>query len=85
VRLILNILRLVLCGFWMAIAYLLAALVMFILIITIPFALQAVKLATFALWPSAGRSSSDPRPGRHRSSATSSGWSSPAGGSRSAT
>jgi uncharacterized membrane protein YccF (DUF307 family) len=49
--LILNILWLVLCGFWMAIAYLLAALVMFILIITIPFALQAVKLATFALWP----------------------------------
>ena len=50
-HLILNILWLVLCGFWMAIAYLLAALLMFILIITIPFALQAVKLATFALWP----------------------------------
>jgi uncharacterized membrane protein YccF (DUF307 family) len=51
VRVILNILWLVLCGFWMAIAYLLAALLMFILIITIPFALQAVKLAIFALWP----------------------------------
>ena len=35
----------------MAIGYLLAALVMFILIITIPFALQAVKLASFAFWP----------------------------------
>jgi len=31
--------------------YLFAALLMFILIITIPFAIQAVKLAVFALWP----------------------------------
>jgi uncharacterized membrane protein YccF (DUF307 family) len=50
-RVILNILWLVLCGFWMALGYLFAALLMFILIITIPFALQAVKLAIFALWP----------------------------------
>lgn len=50
-RVILNIIWLVLCGFWMAIAYLLAALVMFILIITIPFGLQALKMASFALWP----------------------------------
>ena len=49
-RVILNILWLVLCGFWMALGYLFAALLMFILIITIPFALQAVKLAIFALW-----------------------------------
>lgn len=51
VRVILNILWLVLCGFWMALGYLFAALLMFILIITIPFALQALKLAIFALWP----------------------------------
>jgi uncharacterized membrane protein YccF (DUF307 family) len=51
VRLILNVLWLVLAGFWLALGYLLAALVMFILIITIPFALQALKLAVFALWP----------------------------------
>jgi uncharacterized membrane protein YccF (DUF307 family) len=51
VRVILNILWLVLSGFWLAIGYLVAALVMFLLIITIPFALQAVKLAIFALWP----------------------------------
>ena len=50
-RLIPNILWLVLAGFWLALGYLLAALVMFILIITIPFALQALKLAVFALWP----------------------------------
>ena len=50
-RLIGNVLWFVLAGLWLAIAYLLAALVMFILIITIPFALQAVKLGVFALWP----------------------------------
>jgi uncharacterized membrane protein YccF (DUF307 family) len=50
-RLIGNVLWFVLAGLWLAIGYLFAALVMFILIITIPFALQAVKLAVFALWP----------------------------------
>jgi uncharacterized membrane protein YccF (DUF307 family) len=50
-RLIGNVLWFVLAGLWLAIGYLVAALVMFILIITIPFALQAVKLAAFALWP----------------------------------
>jgi uncharacterized membrane protein YccF (DUF307 family) len=50
-RLIGNVLWFVLAGLWLAIGYLAAALVMFILIITIPFALQAVKLSMFALWP----------------------------------
>ena len=50
-RLIGNILWFVLAGLWLAIGYLVAALVMFILIITIPFGLQALKLAAFALWP----------------------------------
>jgi uncharacterized membrane protein YccF (DUF307 family) len=50
-RVLLNIIWFVLSGFWMAIAWLLAALIMFILIITIPFGLQALKIATFALWP----------------------------------
>jgi uncharacterized membrane protein YccF (DUF307 family) len=50
-RLIGNVLWFVLAGLWLAIGYLFAALVMFILIITIPFGLQAVKLAAFALWP----------------------------------
>lgn len=48
---LLNILWLVLSGFWLAIGYLLAAVVMFILIITIPFGVQAVKLASYAFWP----------------------------------
>jgi uncharacterized membrane protein YccF (DUF307 family) len=51
VRTVLNIIWLVLCGWWMALAYCLAGIVMFVLIITIPFALQAFKLAGFMLWP----------------------------------
>jgi uncharacterized membrane protein YccF (DUF307 family) len=51
VNFLLNILWLVLSGFWLALAYLLAALVMFVLIITIPFGVQALKLASYALWP----------------------------------
>lgn len=50
-RLVLNIIWLVLCGFWMAVGYALAGIVMCILIVTIPFGLQAFKLASFALWP----------------------------------
>jgi uncharacterized membrane protein YccF (DUF307 family) len=50
-KLILNIIWLVLAGFWMAIAYALAAVIMFILIITIPFGVQALKIGLFALWP----------------------------------
>jgi uncharacterized membrane protein YccF (DUF307 family) len=51
VRLLLNIIWFVLAGLWMAIGYFVAAVVMFILIITIPFGLQALKLGVFALWP----------------------------------
>jgi uncharacterized membrane protein YccF (DUF307 family) len=50
-RLILNILWLVLGGFVLALGWLLAALVMFILIITSPFGRQALKIAGFTLWP----------------------------------
>jgi uncharacterized membrane protein YccF (DUF307 family) len=50
-RTVLNIIWLVLCGWWMALLYTLAGVVMCILIITIPFGLQAFKLAGFMLWP----------------------------------
>ncbi len=40
-----------LAGFWLAVGYAVAALVMFILIITIPFGVQSLKLASFSLWP----------------------------------
>ena len=50
-RLILNIIWFVLCGLWMAIAYVLAALIGFITIIGIPFGIASLRIATFALWP----------------------------------
>ncbi|MEA3501267.1 MAG: YccF domain-containing protein [Actinomycetota bacterium] len=46
-----NILWLVFGGIAMAVGYAVAGLVMFVLIITIPFGIQAFKLAGFALWP----------------------------------
>jgi uncharacterized membrane protein YccF (DUF307 family) len=51
VRTLLNIIWLVLSGFWLAVGYALAGLVMCILIITIPFGIQAFKLAGYSLWP----------------------------------
>jgi uncharacterized membrane protein YccF (DUF307 family) len=51
VRPILNILWLVLAGLWLALGYALAALICFILIITIPFGVAALRIGVFALWP----------------------------------
>jgi uncharacterized membrane protein YccF (DUF307 family) len=50
-RTVLNILWLVLAGLWLALGYVLAAVIMAITIIGIPFARQALKLAVYALWP----------------------------------
>jgi uncharacterized membrane protein YccF (DUF307 family) len=46
-----NVLWLVLCGIWMAIGYLIAAALLFITIVGIPFGLASVRLAGDALWP----------------------------------
>lgn len=51
VRVILNIIWLVLCGFWMFLGYILAGIVACILIITIPFGIASFRIAGFALWP----------------------------------
>jgi len=51
VRVLLNIIWFVLAGVWMAIGYALAALICFILIITIPFGIASMRIALFALWP----------------------------------
>jgi uncharacterized membrane protein YccF (DUF307 family) len=51
VRLILNIVWFVLAGLWMAIGYAIAALICFVLIITIPFGIASLRIAMFALWP----------------------------------
>ncbi len=50
-RLILNVIWLVLCGWWMAIAYFIAGIICFILIITIPFGIAAFRIASYVLWP----------------------------------
>ena len=46
-----NVIWLLLAGIWLAISYLLAALIQSITIIGIPFAIQSLKLAGYALWP----------------------------------
>jgi uncharacterized membrane protein YccF (DUF307 family) len=51
VRLILNLIWLVLAGFWLALLYVLAGILACILIITIPFGLACFRIASFALWP----------------------------------
>ena len=48
---LLNVIWLVLCGIWMAIGYVLAGIVCFILIITIPFGFASFRIAGYALWP----------------------------------
>jgi uncharacterized membrane protein YccF (DUF307 family) len=50
-RLILNLIWLILCGWWMAILYLLAGIVCAILIITIPFAIASFRIASYVIWP----------------------------------
>ena len=50
-RFVLNIIWLVLCGFWMAIAYVITGIIACILIITIPFGIASFRIAGFALWP----------------------------------
>jgi len=51
VRLILNVIWLVLAGFWMAIAYVIVGIIACVLIITIPFGIAAFRIANFVLWP----------------------------------
>ena len=50
-RLILNVIWLVISGFWLAVGYAVAGIVMFVLIITIPFGIASFRLAGFVLWP----------------------------------
>jgi uncharacterized membrane protein YccF (DUF307 family) len=50
-RILLNIIWLLLAGFWMAVGYVLAALICFVLIVTIPFGVAALRIAAYALWP----------------------------------
>jgi uncharacterized membrane protein YccF (DUF307 family) len=53
---LLNVIRLALAGVWLALGYLLAAILLAITIIGLPLAKQALKLARYALCRSAVRS-----------------------------
>jgi uncharacterized membrane protein YccF (DUF307 family) len=48
---ILNVIWLVLEGIWMAIGYVIAGIICFILIITIPFGIASFRIAGYVLWP----------------------------------
>nr|WP_223185479.1 YccF domain-containing protein [Streptomyces sp. CBMA152] len=46
-----NVIWLVLCGFWMFLAYVLAGVLLCVTIIGIPFGLAAFRIGLYALWP----------------------------------
>jgi uncharacterized membrane protein YccF (DUF307 family) len=46
-----NILWFVLAGLWLALAYVVAGVVAFVLIVTIPFGIASFRLAGFVIWP----------------------------------
>jgi uncharacterized membrane protein YccF (DUF307 family) len=48
---ILNVIWLVVEGLWMAVGYVLAGIVCFVLIVTIPFGIAAFRIAGYVLWP----------------------------------
>lgn len=50
-RTLLNVIWLVLSGVWLFLAYALAALIMFVLIITIPWGIAAWRIGVYSLWP----------------------------------
>ena len=50
-RVLLNLIWLIFGGLILALGYAVAALVMFILIITIPFGVAAIRISVFCLWP----------------------------------
>jgi uncharacterized membrane protein YccF (DUF307 family) len=51
VRLLANIIWFVFAGLWLFLGYAFAALICFILIVTIPFGVAALRIAFFGVWP----------------------------------
>jgi uncharacterized membrane protein YccF (DUF307 family) len=51
VKVLLNLIWLVFGGLFLALGYAVVALVMFLLIITIPFGIASARIALFCLWP----------------------------------
>lgn len=62
-RLVLNVIWLVLAGFWMAVGYAIAGAVACLLVVTLPFGVAALRLASYALWPFGRTVVADPTAG----------------------
>ena len=50
-RTLLNLIWLVLAGFWLAVGYAIAGLICCVLIVTIPFGIASFRIAGYTLWP----------------------------------
>ncbi|WP_030058479.1 MULTISPECIES: YccF domain-containing protein [Streptomyces] len=50
-KFVLNVIWLLFCGIWMAIAYAVAGIICCLLVITIPFGIASFRIAGFILWP----------------------------------
>lgn len=50
-RTLLNLIWLLLAGFWLAIGYAIAGIICCVLIVTIPFGIAAFRIAGYTLWP----------------------------------
>ena len=61
-RTILNVIWLLFGGIWLALGYFLVGILACVLIVTIPVGVAAFRMGSFALWPSARRSSTGPVP-----------------------
>ncbi|GAB3488058.1 YccF domain-containing protein [Flexivirga lutea] len=62
-RTLLNLIWLILCGFWMAVGYVIAGVICCILIVTIPFGIASFRIANYALWPFGRTVVKDPHAG----------------------
>ena len=50
-RTILNVIWLVLSGFWLFLGYMVAGIILCVLIVTIPWGIASFRIAGYALWP----------------------------------
>ena len=48
---LLNLIWLVLAGFWLAVGYVVAGIICCVLVVTIPFGIASFRMASYALWP----------------------------------
>ncbi len=51
INFVLNVIWFLFVGLWLAIGYAVAGLIMFLLIVTIPFGIASFRIAGFVLWP----------------------------------